>query len=186
MKRTLLALALALLIPTMLSNPSRASAHYIGCDSVDNGDIRWGSTTTYVSARDHAIAAWNAVGGINIAPDTIWTSEDVKFVDVNRSDVTWVGQYSCNAERIRFNRFRMDPLSDDSRKMVAVHELGHALRLGHSFPGQAMNASLSIPPVTLPQSHDIADYCGIWSCANGAGYAGGGGGGSGDRNRRVN
>jgi hypothetical protein len=34
---------------------------------------------------------------------------------------------------------------------------GSGTRLGHSFAGQVMNASLQSPPVLTPQSHDIAD-----------------------------
>lgn len=167
MKRLLLLLSLALIVPAQLVMPSAASAHYGSCDSVDGREIRWTSNTALTSQRDYAIAQWNALGAINIAPDTASTSADLRFEDVARPDKTWLGLYSCRWARIDLIKFNLSNLifyTDNDIKSVALHELGHALRLGHSFPGQVMGPSLQVPPVITIQSHDRADYCAQWGC----------------------
>jgi hypothetical protein len=183
MERLLLIPAFALLLMAALLRPSPTSAHWIWCDSVDEsanpGEIRWTSTTTYVAQRDFAIAQWNAVGHINIAPDNASTAADLRFYDVNRSDKTWWAKYDCIAipDKIKFNRARLDPESDFIKRKVAVHELGHALRLGHSFAGQVMQQGRT--SVNTPQGHDIQDYCRRWPCLLNS--SGGGGGTDSDR-----
>jgi len=174
MKRLLLLLSVSLMIPAQLLMPSTASAHFIGCDSVDGTEIRWTSNTSLTAERDYAIGQWNAVGNIDILPDTFWTASDVKFEDVARPDKTWLGAYTCS--KIQFNLSQLIFFTPNDRKSVALHELGHALRLGHSFAGQVMNPSLQSPPVLTPQSHDIADYCAIWSCGSSSGGGTGSGG----------
>src|SRR5262249_55629565 len=96
----------------VLAFPAVVSAHFLGYDSVDgSGEIQWKSTTKYTSVRDDAIANWNAVGSVDIEPDTGWTNSDLTFEDANRSDVTWAGLYEHNSigeDYITFNVFYMD------------------------------------------------------------------------------
>lgn len=167
---------LGLTLAAALIRPHRASAHYIGCDATDGGEIRWTSTTVHVTQRDYAIAQWNALGRITIAPDTASTAADVTFEDVRRPDKTWAGRYVCRwilIDLIQFNRAYTDGYSDARKKNVALHELGHALRLGHSFTGQVMNPTVST--VVTPQSHDRSDYCAQWGCGGGGGSGSSGG-----------
>jgi hypothetical protein len=182
---------MAFALAAAFTRPSPASAHWIWCDSVDestpSGEIRWTSATTYTTIRDYAIAQWNAVGYVNIAPDNASTTVDLRFYDVNRSDVSWAGEYDCLAipDKIKLNRWYADGYSDARQKNLVLHELGHALRLGHSFPGQVMNASNST--VDTPQAHDIQDYCRRWRCVLNFDPDGGGGiGGSDRRPTRMN
>lgn len=188
MKRTLLllAMALALLLPAGLLLPGRASAHFTNCDSVENStrEIRWTSTTVLTAQRDYAIAQWNALGRINIAPDTPSTVANLRFEDVARPDKTWVGLYVCRWSRIDLIQFNLSNLfgaSNAARQSTAIHELGHALRLDHSFLGQVMNPFLQSPPLTTLQSHDRADYCALWGFVAGCPDRSGGSGGDGYR-----
>jgi Matrixin len=180
------------LLATVLLAPSTSSAHFNSCDAVDGQTITWISTTLFASDRDYAIGQWNARGGVNITPSAPNAVADVWFRDINRPDVRSVGSFTCrpfgNVDYIKFNRFFMDGYNDVQQKNVALHELGHALGLGHSFGGQIMNASVS--NLNTLQSHDVADYCALWGgvaqppCPIGGG---GGGGGSGDGVvRRIN
>ena len=57
MKHAFLGMSLALLLAAPFMIPSPASAHFLGCSSVESGDIHWQSSTIYTSARDHANTA---------------------------------------------------------------------------------------------------------------------------------
>jgi len=86
----MIALLLLVLTPTVAFG-----AHYLlGYSSVDSGEIRWTSSTSYTSARDWAHDRWNGLGQINIAPDVWYTARDLDWRDTNDSSVNWVGLYS--------------------------------------------------------------------------------------------
>ncbi len=154
---TLLALALA-----VVTTP--AQAHFLGYDSVDGREIRYDDSTRFDDARQHAINVWNALGSINIAPDTWSTYADLEWFDSNRSDVNWDGLYTNTAgtDEIYLNAFYLDSYSDFSRRAVAAHEQGHALGLAHSFSGQLMYECSTCSGVNTPQGHDIEDYRALW------------------------
>lgn len=141
-----------------------ASAHFTGYDSVDGSgrDIHYEDNTTYDTALNHAIDEWNQLGEVDITEDTGWTNKDLKFTDVDRSDVTWVGLYDPESgyDLIKFNSFYLDNDTLAQKKNVALHEIGHALGLDHSYVGQVMASVQS--SVTTTQSHDEADYYDLW------------------------
>lgn len=143
--------------------PITAYAHFLGYSSVDEREIRWGGSTKYTAAQSHSITTWNALGKVNIAPDTIYTYEDVTYGDINRSDVTWSGLYTCwgaLTDNIDFNDYYMSNYTDDEKKHVALHELGHALGLDHSYsPNVMVSGRYSI---TTLGSHDTEDYYSLW------------------------
>lgn len=140
-------------------------AHTLGYSAVDAREIRYTDYTQYDTAYLWARDKWNGFGKVNIAPDTIWTVNDLKWQDAYRSDVTWAGQYTYRGgigeeDYVTFNKYYMQNYTDSKQKNVATHELGHALGLAHSYSGQLMYAYVST--ITTPQSHDISDYNTLW------------------------
>ena len=71
-------------------------------------------------------------------------------------------------DKIWFNRYRMDKFNTYDREAVAVHELGHALRLGHPPTTRywkkhsIMYWDAKATPWHRPQRHDKNDYRDIW------------------------
>ena len=162
LKRSTLVGALALML-----TPTVSSAHFLGYDSVDSGEIRWGTqegTTKWSTARSHAISTWDAMGAVNIAGDTSTTIEDLSFRDVNYSDVTWSGQYDYRAfstDVIDINNYFMNGFTDAQRKHTFLHELGHALGLDHhTIEVNVMRSGFK--NYTTLGTHDKSDYNELW------------------------
>ncbi|MGM7723724.1 matrixin family metalloprotease [Metabacillus sp. Hm71] len=163
MKAKLYTLVIGALVFTMLLVPTSTKAHFLGYDSVDDGEIRYGDETGYNNAISHARSQWNSVGRINIAPDDSWVYEDVTYMSTTRNDVTWAGLYTntSGADEIYFNKKYMVPYGDRKEEIVGIHETGHALGLAHSYSGQVMAKYVSDMAHT-PQSHDKSDYHSLW------------------------
>jgi hypothetical protein len=161
----LLGIAFAMLLPvTLLVRPAPAEAHWTLCDSVHNNQVRWISFTSYTAERDYAAQQWNKLGVVQFVQATGASTADLRFSDTWRPDVTWAAKYSCvlGYNYIKFNPLFMDTFPTAKRQNIALHEMGHSLKLGHSFTGQVMAPFAGL--VTTPQSHDIEDYCRQWPC----------------------
>jgi hypothetical protein len=131
-----------------------------GKSSVDGKEIAWGGTTTYSSQCASAIATWNARGKISITPDTIWTVEDLTFVDVNStaSWYKWNGLWQQNtyADYLYQNKAYMASMSSAYQQNVCTHELGHALGLAHSIAANVMYSYST--STTALGTQDKSDY----------------------------
>lgn len=156
MKKTNKILLLAIGILTLLA--VTASAHFLGYSAVDDMEIRYGGSTQYTTAQSHSFSTWNALGKVNIAPDTIWTYEDLTYSDYYDSSGAY-GFYQYNpigSDDIKFNKYWFDQFSTNEQKHTALHELGHALGLDHSYyPNVMVQGRYSL---TQLGSHDISDY----------------------------
>lgn len=164
MHKRIVAVAVNLTLLTFLL-ASVAAAHFLGYSAVDGREIRWTDSTVFDSPRSYAIGKWNAEGRISIRADAWNTVNDLNWRDARRSDVSWAGLYThrsgtAQEDLITFNRHYVDGYSTSRRNNVALHELGHALGLAHSYSGQVMYAYVST--ITTVQSHDRADYRALW------------------------
>ena len=149
-------------------------AHTLGHDSVDGCEIRDEDETSYDAERTYARNAWEArknltVTGaskvdncVDIEPDSWDVVADLEWKTANRSDVSWAGlyQWEPGADDIHLNAYYMNQYSSCRRQNVAMHELGHAHGLGHSFVGQVMNSYAQ--SICTLQSHDRSDYHALW------------------------
>lgn len=157
MKKTSKTLLLAIGVLTLLA--ITASAHFLGFSAVDEMEIRYGGSTQYTTAQSHSFSTWNALGKVNIAPDTIWTWEDLTYGDYYDSSTGTYGYYTYNpydSDIIKFNQYWFNQIPTDYQKKTAMHELGHALGLDHSYNPNVMVSG----PRSYTQlgSHDIEDY----------------------------
>jgi hypothetical protein len=161
MKKRILTLVIVLSVVA----PFTVYAHFLGYSSVDIGEIRWGGNTVYSTARDHAHTTWNSLRMIDIKPDTASTYEDVTYGDQWREDVTWAGRYvywGSLTDNIDFNQYYLSGknYTSDEKKHVALHEMGHALGLDHTWaPNVMVSGRYSI---TKLGPHDIEDYNSLW------------------------
>ncbi len=135
-----------------------AYAHFLGYSSVDGGEIRWGGSTQYSTQWNSAISTWNALGAVNIAPDTIFTIEDLTVIDTNQGDSGWTGLYTntAGADDIYLNTYYLSGNTSAQRQNTCTHELGHSLGLAHSLSGNVMYASQTSQ--TSLGTHDVSDY----------------------------
>jgi hypothetical protein len=155
-------ISLSLAVLVFLSIAAISSAHVLGYSSVDNMEIRYGGSTKYTTAQSHSIDTWNDLGEVNIAPDNIWTYEDVTYSDYDDSADTRSGVWtpSLGSDTIEFNEYLMDDYTGDQQKYVALHELGHALGLAHTtVPNVMVQGEYSY---TELGSHDEESYYSLY------------------------
>lgn len=170
----MLAFALALMVNVYTAKP--AQAHFICCHSVDgNGNIHWRDYQQYDGARSWAVGEWNGVGRISILSDNNNVRNDLNWLDYaggnNGIAGYWRNYPEPDPDVINFNIYYMNRYSVYDREAVAVHELGHALKLAHANQsgndGYWIDRSImyTCPACTAfhrAQAHDRNDYHYIW------------------------
>ena len=147
-----------LIVMSFGAEPALATTHYVsGTSSVDGSIIAWGGTTTYASQCSSARGTWNALGKINITPDTFWTIEDLTYKDTSSRLYYWNGLWQQNfgADYIWLHTYNMSGYSYSDVQGVCTHEMGHALGLSHSIWGNVMYSN-SVR--TTLGSQDTSDY----------------------------
>lgn len=158
MKKAIFVLSFALLFGVFGVNT--AGAHFLGDDSVDGDEIRWGGSTTYSTAWNSGVSTWNGLNPIDILPDVWWTWEDLTISDVTIPFNGWNAKYFPATDEIKFNTYYMSSRSASQNQNTTTHELGHALGLGHSYSGEIMYAYPTSQ--TALGTHDKSDYHSLW------------------------
>jgi hypothetical protein len=164
MKKKLLALGMFVFTFFAVTSTAYAVQHYtLGYSAVDEREIRWNGGSAYPVELRNSIATWNALGRVNIAPDTIWTYEDLRISDGNFVDAPWTGKYTyirLGTDKLEFNRAFLVNDSDAERQNTITHEFGHALGLAHSTDGNMMQRFQD--SFTNLRAQDISDYRFLW------------------------
>lgn len=134
-KKSFIIVAVAMGAFLISASMIHAATHYVqGYSAVDGREIRWGGSTKYSNQWNKAIDTWNALGKINITPDTFWTIEDVRVIDINRSDgkwAVWAGGYEYSTRSVYLNEYNLAGDNSYEIQNTTTHELGHALGLDH-------------------------------------------------------
>lgn len=106
-------------------------------DLVDSGGhLDWGGDSSFMDYIEKGANKWNNYKAGIIRKDTASTIEDVTVSDYyEKSDTIGV---TSNRGTIRFNTYQMDERTYNEKLNVAIHELGHALGLGHNWEGDVM------------------------------------------------
>jgi len=161
---------------SIIYNPYLTSVHYVNVTSggattsaVHSRTIKYVATSTqYTSEWYQAVDTWNALNAVAISTSTSASTSDLWVFDIDDSSVTWIAGYSNDHtgsstlnDQIRFNSYYMPSVT--SKLMVATHELGHALGLGHSYQGNVMFCCDNpLYATTTLGTRDISDYNWLW------------------------
>ena len=126
----------------LATNAVSAANYFLGYSSVDGWEIRWWGGTIYGSQLSSGINTWNGLGKINIAPDTIYTLEDLTVSDYNDPQSSVWARYgyvwAYSTDLLQFNSYQMNLMTNSQKINSATHELGHALWLNHSITNNVM------------------------------------------------
>ncbi|WP_225728867.1 MULTISPECIES: hypothetical protein [unclassified Nocardia] len=118
------------------------------------------NTSKYTAEVENAVNQWNSKGGVTIVMPGV-ENPVLRLIDVNRSDVQFVGQYDQGTQ-IQFNTYYMD--QNDYRgpkdRNLVMHEMGHALGLHHSCEDNIMLSRVT--PQTEFGPIDSSSYQAMW------------------------
>ncbi|MES2930831.1 MAG: hypothetical protein V4665_03560 [Patescibacteria group bacterium] len=133
------------------------------CGSVRDGTIAWMSATSYSEELGNALSVWRSLGHVDLelVADGHAT---LAISDVDLRDVSWSGAWNSNVslpDDIFLNSYFLEGSSESAIQAAISHELGHALGLDHSMPGNIMYSDQT--QHLYPGPEDIADYQYLWS-----------------------
>ena len=126
---------------------------------------RWASTTSSTTISDYgdeledAIETWEDVGtSTTFIMSTSSVAEPVvDMIEVDRSDLVWSGQFNFD---ISLNTYYLDQDTSAQIQHTITHEIGHALGLNHSFPGNILYTNQT--SLIELGAQDLFDYHYLW------------------------
>jgi len=148
-------------------SPYLAAEHYVATlygvqiSSVNLfNEIRYdGDPAPYDAEWYASIKTWNDLGNVAFATSTFFFPHDISVSTTSRSDLPFEAQWTYvigDVDPVVLNGAFMDADSSVGKQNAITHELGHALGLGHSYPGNVMN--YMVTGITTLGSQDIVDY----------------------------
>ena len=158
------------------SDPYRFQECHYDPDTINPIQYRFFSVgSAYERAFKQAEAAWDATSapGYFEEHSTSWDPE-INVTDEYRRDGSWaqttveciitIGLYYGNEVQIEFNTRIMDGLTAHKKKIIAMHELGHAYGLDELYEGcRLMRQSYQIfACLTAPTADDVAGVTALY------------------------
>lgn len=132
------------------------------CTSVYSDELQWKNdgVTSYTAELSSAIATWDAEGDVDFIEDNSTPALELSEVDLD--DVIWKGKWipEDTPDAIKLNSYFLDGNTSNQIENTILHELGHALGLGHSFTGNVMYFNQTSQAAL--GSQDISDYEYLW------------------------
>ncbi|UTH16248.1 matrixin family metalloprotease [Macrococcus epidermidis] len=124
-------------------------------DLVDGGKhMDYDGNSKYMSRVKYGAGVWNDYKSGVIRADSASVLQDVYCSDTSKNNSVNATTYATG--KIIFNKYNMDKASEKEQKNVAIHELGHGLRLDHNQSGDIMY-KYSSSDITL-SANDKASY----------------------------
>lgn len=129
-----------------------------GSVNPETKQLLWGASTDYTGDLSASLSIWQSLYLVTISS----SSEPYVYIsDIDDSEAD-PGYYDPvpNPDEILLNSHWLDGDDSEFIQNVILHELGHALGLGHSFSGNVMYNSQTSQ--NYLGSQDISDYNFIW------------------------
>lgn len=156
-----------------LLGPREAEAELQGWDLVNDGErqLRYNEYTSFDSALNHGVAAWQALGSVNVAPAGGGTAE-VEIGDASLGGATLGITYSDGS--LYFNPDLLSSATDNAVKTTASHELAHALGGDHTAEPSVVNTPIitnANDNYETPTAFDEQWYYELWGTEKAPGWS---------------
>lgn len=163
-RTTFVASSLAALL-LMTAGAGTASAHPLGYDSVDEGEIVYRDRTRYDEELGFAAREWNELDRVDIEEGRRGADLMVRDYRDRRSGDFGYYRQREGIDVIGLNAYTLNKDEYDAvdRRGTVVHEFGHALGLDdNDLCDRSIMCGVGETPFDTPQEHDVRDYYELW------------------------